>query len=244
MICAVGVHYEMGRSCWYLLAAVLFSAAMSLPDNAEFRAVLSSLSVVAPSESADYGSVEAIPAGYALDGSRKIFEEARRIWFKSSGQMRWEDLSKKGHLRNAETLIHQRDRLMYLQNEYRIEKIEPNSRIPGRQWSCTRTAAAATIPRMAIKITDPSYISEHMLDKIVKEKFHDNADDAAVRDQAIKFLQMFRASTTRDQTIVDILHPSRISRRDFKEGIAEIGFTMGMQFGFELALSFPPLQKK
>jgi len=133
---------------------------------------------------------------------------------------------------------------MYLQNEYRIEKIEPNSRIPGRQWSCTRTAAAATIPRMAIKITDPSYISEHMLDKIVKEKFHDNADDAAVRDQAIKFLQMFRASTTRDQTIVDILHPSRISRRDFKEGIAEIGFTMGMQFGFELALSFPPLQKK
>src|SRR6266849_2421859 len=97
---------------------------------------------------------------------------------------------------------------------------------------------------MAIRITDPSYISEHMLDKVLKEKFHDNADDAAVRDQALKFLRMFRASTTRDQTIVDILHASRISRRDFKEGIAEIGFTMGMQFGFELALSFPPLQKK
>jgi hypothetical protein len=68
---------------------------MSLPDNAEFRALLSSLSIVAPSEGADYGSVEAIPAGYALDGSRKIFEEARRIWFKSSGQMQWESLVKR-----------------------------------------------------------------------------------------------------------------------------------------------------
>jgi len=65
-----------------------------------------------------------------------------------------------------------------------------------------------------------------------------------VRDQAIKFLQMFLDSTTRDQTIVDILHASQKSRRVFKEGIAEIGFVMGIQFGFELALSFPPLQKK
>jgi hypothetical protein len=31
-----------------------------------------------------------------------------------------------------------------------------------------------------------------MLDKVVKETFHDKADDVAVRDQAIKFLQMFR----------------------------------------------------
>src|ERR1700730_5199917 len=68
---------------------------MSLPDNAEFRALLSSLCVVAPSESADYGSVEAIPAGYALDGSHRIFEDARRIWFKSSGQMQWESLVKR-----------------------------------------------------------------------------------------------------------------------------------------------------
>ncbi len=98
---------------------------------------------------------------------------------------------------------------------------------------------------MAINITDPSYISEHMLDKVVKEKFHDNAkSNTAVRNQAIKFLQIFRASTARDQTIVDILHASQISRRDFKEGIAEIGFLMGMQYGFELALYFPPLQKK
>jgi hypothetical protein len=97
---------------------------------------------------------------------------------------------------------------------------------------------------MAINITDPSYISEHMLDKVVKEKFHDNADDVAVRDQGTKFLQMFRASATRNQTIVDILYAARMSRGDFKEGIAEVGFMMGMQLGFELALSFPPLQKK
>src|SRR5260370_16991062 len=97
---------------------------------------------------------------------------------------------------------------------------------------------------MASRITDPSFISEHMLDKVVKEKFHHNADDPAVRDQAIKFLKMFRASTTRDQTIVDILHASQVSRLDFQEGIAEIGFIMGMQYGFELALSFPPLQKR
>ena len=97
---------------------------------------------------------------------------------------------------------------------------------------------------MAINITDPSYITEHMLDKVVKEKFNDNADDTAVRNHAIKFSQIFRASRTRDQNIVDILHASQISRRDFKDGIAEIGCLMGMQYGFELALSFPPLQKK
>lgn len=114
---------------------------------------------------------------------------------------------------------------------------------PGAWWG-NADFCIATIPRMAINITDPSYISEHMLDKVVKEKFHDNADDTAVRNQAIKLLQIFRASRTRDQTIVDILHASQISRRDFKEGIAEIGFLTGMQYGFELALSFPPLQKK
>ena len=38
-----------------------------------------------------------------------------------------QDLRKKGHHRNAETLLRQRDRLMYLQAEYRIEKVAPNS---------------------------------------------------------------------------------------------------------------------
>jgi len=43
-----------------------------------------------------------------------------------------QDLRKKGHLRNAETLLRQRDRLMCLQKEYRIEKIEPDRSIPRR----------------------------------------------------------------------------------------------------------------
>jgi len=68
---------------------------MSLPDNAEFRELLSSLSVVAPSENADFRSVEAIPVGHALDGSNRIAEDARKIWFKSSGQMQWESLVKR-----------------------------------------------------------------------------------------------------------------------------------------------------
>ena len=92
-------------------------------------------------------------------------------------------------------------------------------------------------------ITDPGYISEHMLDKVVKEKFHDNPDDAAVQDSAGAFIEMFRRSKTHDQTIVDILHAARIARRISPEDVAEVGFTMGMQLGFELALSFPPLKK-
>jgi hypothetical protein len=39
-------------------------------------------------------------------------------------------LRRKGHFRYAETLTHQRDGLMYLQTEYRIAKIKPNTRIP------------------------------------------------------------------------------------------------------------------
>jgi len=97
---------------------------------------------------------------------------------------------------------------------------------------------------MAVKITDPSYISEQMLDRVVREKFHDNADDDAVRDQATTFLRTFQASRAHDQTIVDILHASRASRHDSKEGIAEIAFVMGMQFGFELVQSLPPLGGK
>ncbi|MFZ3275272.1 MAG: hypothetical protein WA182_00065 [Candidatus Sulfotelmatobacter sp.] len=59
---------------------------------------------------------------------------------------------------------------------------------------------------MAIKITDPGYISEQMFDRVLMEKFHDNADDNAVRNQAIQFLKIFRAGRTHDQIIVDILH--------------------------------------
>jgi hypothetical protein len=92
------------------------------------------------------------------------------------------------------------------------------------------------------KLIDPSYISEQMFDKVVKEKFQDNVDDPAVRDQAIKMLAMFRAGKTHDQIITDVLQAARAARRTSAEGVAEIGFLMGMQFGFELAVSFPPIK--
>ena len=43
-------------------------------------------------------------------------------------------------------------------------------------------------------LTDPSYISEQMFDKTIREKFQDNCDDAAVRDQAAKLIRLLRAS--------------------------------------------------
>ncbi len=42
-----------------------------------------------------------------------------------------QDLRKKGHRSNAETLRRLRDRLMYLQQGYRIEKIQPHGKIAG-----------------------------------------------------------------------------------------------------------------
>jgi len=42
-----------------------------------------------------------------------------------------QDLRKKGHRSNADTLGRLRDRLMYFQQGYRIEKIQPHSKIAG-----------------------------------------------------------------------------------------------------------------
>src|SRR5439155_9106989 len=42
-----------------------------------------------------------------------------------------QDLRKKGHRSNAETLGRLRDWLMYLQQGYRIKKIQPHSKIAG-----------------------------------------------------------------------------------------------------------------
>ncbi len=81
-----------------------------------------------------------------------------------------------------------------------------------------------------------------MFDKVVLEKFVNNTDDLAVRMQILELLRLLRTSKSRDQIIVDILHAAKASGRESTEGIAEIGFTMGLQFGFELALSYPPLR--
>jgi hypothetical protein len=97
-------------------------------------------------------------------------------------------------------------------------------------------------PKIPRNLTDPSYISEEMFDRVVSEKFQDNQNDDAVRNQAIKLIGMIRASKRRSQIIADILHASRTSSKESAQDIAEIGFSMGVQFGFELGLTYPPLR--
>jgi hypothetical protein len=53
---------------------------------------------------------------------------------------------------------------------------------------------------------------------------------------------MVRSSQSRDQIIADIMHAAaKVSGSSSKEQFAEIAFCMGLQFGFELGLSYPPL---
>jgi hypothetical protein len=93
-----------------------------------------------------------------------------------------------------------------------------------------------------MQLTDPSYISEQMFDKTLREKFIKNTDDPSVRHQASKLLQMVRSSQSRDQIIANIMHAAaKVSGSSSKEQFAEIAFCMGLQFGFELGLSYPPL---
>src|ERR1700728_2433745 len=93
-------------------------------------------------------------------------------------------------------------------------------------------------------VTNPGYIPGQIFDRVIREKFQDNANDACVRDQAIKFLELFRGSSCKEQVLVDILHAVQSSGRQVPERVAEIGFVMGLQFGFELALSCPPIPQE
>ncbi len=92
-----------------------------------------------------------------------------------------------------------------------------------------------------MRVTNPSYISQEMFDNAVREKFQDNPNDGAVREQAIRLLQLARGSKWRGQILVDIMHAAKVSRQVSTEQTAEVAFCMGLQFGFELALSYPPL---
>lgn len=91
-----------------------------------------------------------------------------------------------------------------------------------------------------VNVTDASYITSEAFDAVVHVKFQQNTDDETVRSQAIKFLDLLRASRFRQQVIADILQATNISGREIPERIAEVGFLMGLQFGFELAASYPP----
>lgn len=95
-----------------------------------------------------------------------------------------------------------------------------------------------------MRLTDPSYISEQMFDKMLREKLQDNPDDESVHQQALKLIQMVRRSQARNQIIADIMRAAKASKQTSAEQLAEIGFCMGLQFGFELALSYPPLPSK
>jgi hypothetical protein len=92
-----------------------------------------------------------------------------------------------------------------------------------------------------MKLTNPSYISEQMFDKTVREKFQENLDDNAVREQAFELIRLFRNSRSRERIVLDIMHAAKVSGHSSKEELAEVGFYMGLQFGFELAISYPPL---
>jgi hypothetical protein len=94
----------------------------------------------------------------------------------------------------------------------------------------------------SMRLTDPSYISEQMFDKMLREKLQDNPDDESVHQQALQLIQMVRRSQARNQIIADIMRAAKASKQTSVEQLAEIGFCMGLQFGFELALSYPPLR--
>ena len=92
-----------------------------------------------------------------------------------------------------------------------------------------------------MKLTNPRYISQQMFDKAIREKFHDNPDDQAVQQQGSQMMQLVTGSQLRDQIVTDILHAAKVSGYSSKEQTAVIAFCMGLQFGFELGLTYPPL---
>ena len=93
-----------------------------------------------------------------------------------------------------------------------------------------------------MQITNPSYISQQMFDNALRWKFLENTDDDAVRQQALKLIQLFWGSSLRQQVLTDIDHAANVSGRTSRQQTGEIAFAMGLQFGFELALSYPPLK--
>jgi hypothetical protein len=92
-----------------------------------------------------------------------------------------------------------------------------------------------------MRITNPNYISQQMFDVALRQKFLENPDDDAVTQQALRLTELFRGSLSRQQVLVDIAHAAKVPGHTSMEQAQEIAFAMGLQFGFELALSYPPL---
>lgn len=93
-------------------------------------------------------------------------------------------------------------------------------------------------------VTDPSYISAQMFAKVLSEQFFENTDDPAVRRQAITLINLLRSSGYLPQVIADALSAVRVQKKPSIELTAEIAFSMGMQFGFELAHTYPSPQQR
>ncbi len=99
-----------------------------------------------------------------------------------------------------------------------------------------------------MEVTDPSYISQQMFDKVLQEAFLDNPVNEAVEQQARKLIQLFRNSTSHLRVLSGVVTARNIARFPkwfgHKEELTiEIAFAMGLQCGFELALRHPPLDK-
>jgi hypothetical protein len=99
------------------------------------------------------------------------------------------------------------------------------------------------MPNQGRHVTDPSYISAQMFTKVLNEQFFENTDDPAVRRQAITLIKLLRSSGCLPQVIVDVLAAVRVQKKPSIELTAEIAFSMGMQFGFELAHTHPSPQQ-
>jgi len=91
------------------------------------------------------------------------------------------------------------------------------------------------------RIIDPNYISTEMFSSVLREKFFNNTNDPEVRNQAVALIKLLRSSGLQEQVITDILFAAKASGKVSPERTAEIGFAMGMQYGFELAQTYPAI---
>ena len=106
-------------------------------------------------------------------------------------------------------------------------------------WNGAVDEEGRFMPNQGRHVTDPSYLSAQMFAKVLQEQFFENTNDPAVRRQAITLITLLRSSGCLPQIIVDVQEATRISGHRSDEMTAEIAFAMGMQFGFELAHTYP-----
>jgi len=83
-----------------------------------------------------------------------------------------------------------------------------------------------------------------MFDKALQERFLANPDDEGVQRQGKVLMQLVTTGQFRDQILTDVLYAAKVSGYSTKEQTAVIAFCMGLQFGFELACTYPPLSPR